>query len=317
MPAQEFENTRTSYPPAQKVVPFFSIRGKITKSASPFDKLRMNAEEKHLSRCPGLFLIISGMLYVLCVCFPSVAIAQQPTATISELNGNVLVSIQGGGPVSATAEMELHAGDIIETQAGANVVLTLSDGSSLDLGEKTKLDLTVLAQEPETKARKSRLKLFWGKIRATLSPGHQEEGSSFEVATPNALAGVKFSKPLVEVIYDLETETTTIIFHTVEGIVENLLSRETRNIPAGSRVIVRTGQIEVTGLRQTSSLFLLRRNLLLQIRQGVSASVSSSVPSLSGVRPETSNLPGAGTRGSNPGTQQEPREVEINLDLGF
>jgi len=258
-----------------------------------------------LSRILG----VSGILLSVLLCFSPIVSAQQPTATISALKGNVLVSIQGKESVTATVDTVLQAGDVIETKADAEVLLTLSDGSTLDLGENTKLDMSVLAQEPQSKARVSRLKLLWGKIRATLSPGHQKEGSSFDVETPNALVGVKFSKPDVEVIYDPETETTYIMLYTVEGIVTNLLTRETKRVPRGGRAIVRAESI---------ISFLRRRTLLLRSQRSVGASVSASVPvSSGGSRPETSNNPSPGVRGGNPDAGYEPREVSINVDFGL
>jgi len=63
---------------------------------------------------------------------PSISMAQQPTATISALSGEVLVSGQ-----SATVGTALRTGDTIQTQAGASAVLELSDGSKIQLGENT------------------------------------------------------------------------------------------------------------------------------------------------------------------------------------
>ena len=108
-------------------------------------------------------------------CLPAVSLAQQPTATMSAVSGTVLVN----GQQQAQGTV-LNAGDVIETQAGASVVLALSDGSVLEVGEKTQVDLAELSQTA-TRARVSRIKLMWGWMRAKLSPGHQNAGSSFHV----------------------------------------------------------------------------------------------------------------------------------------
>ena len=84
---------------------------------------------------------------------PAVSFAQQPTATIKALNGNVLVSGQ-----TAKTGAVLHTGDTLQTQAGASVVLTLSDGSEIQLGEKTQINIADLAQTA-TGARVSSIKL--------------------------------------------------------------------------------------------------------------------------------------------------------------
>lgn len=72
---------------------------------------------------------------------PSVSLAQQPTATIKTLSGAVLVSGQ-----MVTVGTVLEAGDTIQAQAGASVVLELFDGSELHLGKKTQITIADLAQ---------------------------------------------------------------------------------------------------------------------------------------------------------------------------
>jgi hypothetical protein len=178
--------------------------------------------------------VVAWMLLVIFVSSfaPSLSLAQQATATIRTLSGNVLVSGQ-----VAKLGIVLSAGDTIETQAGASVVLVLSDGSELQLGEHTQVNLVDLRQTASG-ARVSRLKMMWGRIRAKLSPGHQQAGSSFDIETPNALVGVKFSQPDVEVSYDPAKQETIGIAHTVELIAINLLTNEKIIVPVGSSVII-------------------------------------------------------------------------------
>ena len=99
----------------------------------------------------------------------------------------------------------MSQGDQLQTSAGATVVLVLSDESELQLGENTSVQLSELLLNVQTGARQSRLKLWWGSVKSWLAPGHQTPGSTFEVQTPNALAGVKFSQPISEFSYDPTT----------------------------------------------------------------------------------------------------------------
>jgi len=170
---------------------------------------------------------------------PSASFAQQPTATISALSGEVLVSGQ-----SATAGTALRAGDTIQTQAGASAVLELSDGSEIQLGEKTQINIDDLSQTA-TGARVSSIKLLAGWLRAFLSSEHQQEGSSFTIETPNAQLGVKFSQPDVEVSYDPAKQETIGIARTVELLAKNLLTGETKLVPVGSTVIITAVGIKV------------------------------------------------------------------------
>jgi hypothetical protein len=173
------------------------------------------------------------MLTVFCgSLLPAVGFAQQPTATIKSLSGAVLVSGQ-----AAQVGAVLTTGDSIQTQAGASVVLELSDGSDIHLGEQTQLSMAALAQTGGG-ARVSKLSLLRGWLRAFLSPDHQQEGSAFTVETPNAQVGVKFSQPDVEVRYDPEKQETIGIAHAVELIAINLLTNEKIVVPVGSSVII-------------------------------------------------------------------------------
>lgn len=141
--------------------------------------------------------------------------------------------------MAATVGAILQAGDVIETLAVSSVGLRFSDGSELRLGQNSKVDLATLTQVPATKARESRVKLWYGSLRAWIAPEHQTAGSSFEVDTPNALAGVKFSQPVIEVSYDPRTKTSLFKAYTVALIVRNSVTGERKQIPQGLQVVVR------------------------------------------------------------------------------
>ncbi len=198
-------------------------------------------------------LIIVTILILFWGGVTELAAQEEPTAIITALKGTVLVSIQGREAISAQTGMILRAGDRIETQIGAEAVLTLSDDSELQLGENAKMDIEILAQNVSTKARKSRLKLWWGKVRSVLSSDHQAEGSSFSVETPNALAGVKFSQPVVDVTYNPETDQTTIDAFTVDVVVTNLRTLRKELIPKGRQAVVLRNKISIGSISRRSS----------------------------------------------------------------
>ena len=249
----------------------------------------------------------------------SLAAAQQPTATITALTGSAAMSVQGK-QAEAKIGMVLRQGDTLQTQAGATATLTLSDGSVINLGENTNMNIDELWQSPEG-ARKSRLKVLWGKIRMFLSPGHQKEGSAFVTETPNAQVGVKFSQPSVEVTYEPETKTTIVRAYTVDVSVINLLTKaEVERMPRGHQAIIREDFILVTKIMDLASLMdQLRRtaqleaalvkpaetiaeptedkmDLLLAVRGGGSTDTSG---------PATSQLPAPGDPTSSPGSGTE------------
>ncbi len=179
---------------------------------------------------------------------PVNAHAQQLTATLIAPTGTVLVN-----GLTAESGAVLMAGDVIETGDNASVMLELSDGSQIEIGANTRLDLAQLTQTGSG-ARVSKIKLAWGWMRAKLSPGHQNKGSSFDIETPNALVGVKFSQPDVEVSYTPDRQETKATAHTVALAVKNLLTGEEGIVPVGSSVIITLTAIKiVAGLVEVSA----------------------------------------------------------------
>lgn len=196
------------------------------------------------------FLILGIFVNLL---FATMAFAQQPTATITYLSGKVVVNIQGNEQ-AAKEGLVLATGDTLITQANADVLLTLSEGSTLQFGENSKIEIAHLLQTPAG-ARESRLKLLYGRVRMMLSGGHQKEGSSFVVETPQAQIGVKFSQPDVEVVYDPQTKTTIARAYTVAVSVLNLVSKaEVKELPRGQQAIVHQDSILVTKIMELSRL---------------------------------------------------------------
>ncbi len=162
---------------------------------------------------------------------PSLTEDQQPTATITTLNGDVLVSLQGTSPMPGIAATVLRTGDKVRTQAGGAVVLQLSDGSELTLGENTNIKISSLLKDPQAGARISHLELWEGRIRSVLSAEHQQPGSSFTVQTPNTLVGVTSSEPDSEVMYVPAADTTIVNAHKSDVVVTNLLTGSSKVIP--------------------------------------------------------------------------------------
>lgn len=184
-------------------------------------------------------LVLLTAILGLCVS-ASFSAAQQPTATMSSLDGEVFLSYQGGTPISGIVGTVLRAGDSIRSYSGASTMLSLSDGSKLELGENTNLLLSLLEKGPS----KVRLDLQWGRVRGILSPAYQAEGSSFSVQTPNALVDVKSSELDAEVLYDPEIQTTTVLAHEFDLRVINLLTGVELLIPRGHSGIIHDGVIQ-------------------------------------------------------------------------
>jgi hypothetical protein len=152
------------------------------------------------------FVIVAGCWV------PALRAAEQSTAMIKELNGDVLVS----GRTFAQIGTHLYSGDTIQTQTGASVILQLAGGSRLALGEKTNVDIIHLHQVSAKGAWESYVKLAWGQIRISLSTAYQKSPeSTFEVETPDIVIAMKASRPDIEILYD-PLMCTTMIFRSAE-----------------------------------------------------------------------------------------------------
>ena len=233
-----------------------------------FSVLKMKSFVRHRA------ILVVGMLG-LCLT-ASFSAAQQPTATISSLQEEVFLSFQGGTPISGIAGTVLRAGDSVRTYSGAAMLLSLSDGSKLDLGQNTNLTLSLMEKDPS----RVRLDLQWGRVRSILSPVYQTEGSSFSVQTPNALVDVKSSELDAEVLYDPEIQTTTVLAHEFDLRIINLLTGVELQIPRGHSGIIHDGVIQevakiiappsLTGLEQQRAVIETLSGEVLVSLQGKS-----------------------------------------------
>lgn len=241
--------------------------------------------------------LVCFMLAVLLWSFvPSVSGAQQPTATISALSGTVLVNGQEAGE-----GIVMSAGDVIEAQTGASVVLELSDGSLLEMGENTKLNIAELSQTA-TGARVSHVKMMWGWIRAKLSPGHQQAGAAFHIETPNALVGVKFSQPDVKVSYDPTKQETVALALTVALAVKNLLTDEEKIVPIGSLAIITALGIKVIGGTAAAGIIAAETTGSGTTGSGTTAATTTGTSSADGMSTGTWIAVGVGAAAAAGGT---------------
>ncbi len=277
------------------------------------------------------------LLAVFMTCLCSIATssqAQQPTATVRALSGRVLLVIPQQESVRIKEGEVLQSGDVIELKPGASATLALSDGSEIQLGGKHQTRHR-RADGVSARGATISLKLFYGHLRAFLSGDHQKEGSSFEVETPNAQVGVKFSQPDVLVSYDPELETSFINAYTVGVKVRNLITgAEVEEMPKGHQAIVKDKYIQVIKLtdairevgewgkeeigketeeteEEAEEEEQVKMNALLGTRSPAMASISAS-PGAD--FPTTSQNPPSGKRPVRPDNRVEPVDFTLILD---
>lgn len=197
----------------------------------------------HLACFRHRLLVWLLLLNFCCSLFPSVSLAQQPSATIRSLTGNVMVSGQ-----KARVGTVLYAGASISTWDGASALLRLSDGSEIQIGENTQINIDDLRQT-SAGGRVSGLTMLVGWLRATLSPDHQRADSAFTVDTPNAQIGTRFSEPHFSVYVPPTPEQgeleTWVMADNVELEVTNRANGEMVVLAIGSSAIVKGMTIQV------------------------------------------------------------------------
>ncbi len=112
--------------------------------------------------------------------------------TASIVDGTVTVQRGDGSAQPLAQGTPLREGDVIQTGADSRLEISMSDGSTLRLGEKAKFELRVAATTGKAFTARLWLGAVWAKVHKLL----QDE--SFHVETENAVAGVRGTEFLVE-----------------------------------------------------------------------------------------------------------------------
>jgi len=118
----------------------------------------------------------------------SLALAQNTVGTVTDLAGSAHVE-RGGSTMPVTNGMPVELKDKFTTDAGAHLSITLSDNSKLDLAEQSSLviDEQVVGGGGQT----TKVSLLGGHLESLVTKALRGTAPSFEVKTPNAIAGVR------------------------------------------------------------------------------------------------------------------------------
>ena len=107
---------------------------------------------------------------------------------IDALDGRAVL-IHGDQRIAATAGFPVMAGDRLETAEGGKVQVTLVDHSVVAIGAGTTIEVSSLLLDADGN-RTGRLSVLIGKFWLHVTQWKKGQ-SSYEVATPNAVAGVR------------------------------------------------------------------------------------------------------------------------------
>ncbi len=169
--------------------------------------------------------------------------AQAPVAgTISTAAGSVNVQ-RGGTSTPATTGTPVNVGDRVVTGAGGHAVITLTDGSELELGESSNIVIDNQALAPAGGRAATQVSLFGGVLRSVVNATGGPP--NFEVHTPNAVAavrGTRFDTVYIEgearpTFGDCRKFTDVVVYEGVVS-VHNPGATSGEDIPAGYEVSV-------------------------------------------------------------------------------
>lgn len=115
--------------------------------------------------------------------------AQTPVAgTVSVASGTVQVQ-RATGLVAVGPGTQVNVGDRVITGPGGHAVITLTDGSQLELGESSNMVIDNHALAPAGGRAATQVSLFGGVLRSVVNA--TGGAPNFEVHTPNAVAAVR------------------------------------------------------------------------------------------------------------------------------
>jgi ferric-dicitrate binding protein FerR (iron transport regulator) len=112
--------------------------------------------------------------------------------TASTVEGTVTVQGSDGSVRTLAQGTQLYEWDVLQTSADSRLEISMTDGSTLRLGENTRLELRVAPPTGKAFAARLWLGAVWAKVHKLL----QDE--SFHIETQNAVAGVRGTEFLVE-----------------------------------------------------------------------------------------------------------------------
>lgn len=170
-------------------------------------------------RMSVLFLILLGLVFA----------GEAPLYTVEDLKGTAAALSGDSAKRSLKVGDSLKEGDQIQLGADSSVVLSLGDNTQVELDADTRLKIDKLRPKGE-EGFLSRLNLLQGTIRASIQK-LSASGSTFEIFTPTAVAGVRGTQ--FEAFTDDGDQLTTSTF---EGAVEVVAGKNKTIVEAGKSV---------------------------------------------------------------------------------
>ena len=202
----------------------------------------------------GKWLIATGMFLLSVVFGGNPAFADRVTrqAEITSLSGKVEWLKSGDTNwKEASTKKKLSSGDKIRTGEEGQVMLTLDDGSKIQVFANSEFAVQSLAKDSATEQLESILAVMKCKLRAEVVK--QPEGSTFEFETPIMVAAIRGTIPTITVNPD-----GTVSVADEDGLVDLIREGEinfTAKLETGEEVLVQhdtvAGEIKITSVKGT------------------------------------------------------------------
>jgi len=162
---------------------------------------------------------------------------------LSITEGEVLVMKEGTNDwVPAVPEMELEEGDTIKTGGNSSAEITFFDGSTMELGAGTEIEILSLDIACDSGVTTITLAQMIGDTISRVT-GILDPASSYEVETPSGVVGVRGSAVRIQVFRDnLNYEDGTTLATNLEGNVYTIAQGVEKPVSEGERCIMIPGQ---------------------------------------------------------------------------
>ena len=173
--------------------------------------------------------------------------AQTPAGTVAALQGRADAQASGASAWRALAlRNDVFVGERLRTADASRLKVLMRDDSVITLGPRSELtiDQQVVKGDGGAAADTSRLGALVGSVRAVVTDRYGSRGSTFEVKTPTAVAGVRGTGFLVLVDADGKRTRVIGLYHTtwVRGVGDVRGTHEVRIGPGQITEIVAGGQ---------------------------------------------------------------------------
>ena len=219
----------------------------------------------------ALIRVARCVIVATCLLVPAGVVVQHADAQIASaqteikaLTGRVEV-LHRGQPQWAPASVgtKLNDGDEIRAWGGASAELLLPDATSVLVAENTRLAVTKVAVDPQSRSRVGVFHLAVGKVRAALAQSAiqlvQNRQSNFAITTPGGVAAARGT--IFVVNYNAVTSTTLVAVVRGQVAFIDCITGNFRNIGVNQYTTLTGGQ-PISGVVPTTSLPEAVQNLL-------------------------------------------------------